>query len=155
MNIIGYLILAFVVLLMIGRKQRQSPSHPANAYAPTVTGTVAGTPTAGDAFNIGTTLAAGVPESQPHCNIVRVLPPETHWPVAPIAPPPIAIQRPPIVAKPPVARPPVQRMPIRPRISPLSCFCGCGGNVGRSVNGFGGGGGNPCGLGGDSGEYTL
>lgn len=122
--------------------------------------------TAGDSFNIGCAIAAGVPEN---CHSAIAPPPIPTHITLPIAPPPIAIQQPqpipistvtppkPIAPPAPVTVPqpilqriinPVPRAPIAPirrtpiavsvLPSPATAFCG-GGSFGYGQCGGGGG----------------
>lgn len=113
-----WVIVIIAVLLIWGNLSRKSPNHPLNKIKvnPKVP-LCSHVPTAGDNFNSGTSIVAGVPQPcipKISCDagvsgLEIFVPPHALFPVDP---PPISIQKKPLVGKPPL--PPVK--PIGPKI---------------------------------------
>lgn len=144
------LIILIVVILLL----RAIATSKTAANIPMQTKTVCSTPTAGDSFTHGNTIAAGVPEPPPvvHCChisrgpiIYSGLPIHV---VYPIAPPPIKITNPaPILSYPKPAPMPVAPIarPIYTASNPVRrpmLYCSC--IMGVSGGGYGGGGTASC-----------
>lgn len=132
-----WVIVIIAVLLIWGNLSRKSPNHPLNKIKvnPKVP-LCSHVPTAGDNFNSGTSIVAGVPQPcipRISCDagvsgLELFVPPHALFPVDP---PPISIQKKPLVGKPPLPR------PVAPKI--YSCDAGPVAPIFRGAYGGGGG----------------